>query len=165
MTTTAAADTQFPPGFKACFVSLHRRYHAEGLSHTLITSKSVCLGLQPVWVKTKINCKLAKEAHKHASFSHFCWGMCGGSGPAHLPILSLLSKLLMEKAGCGVLGAGLHVLSRWEGVPAPVSSLQPRCRLLPSQPREPGAWPGGGHMAAPQLPPPGGCGTSKSPGS
>lgn len=108
----SAADTRFSTGdFSRPFVLFPqcRNRPANGLSHMLITSKSVCLGLQPVWVKTKINCKLAKAPHKQSFLlrTAHCSGLT-----AHNPVLSLFSKLLMEKQngtvpGCchGVLGA------------------------------------------------------------
>lgn len=53
------------------FVSSAQEPHTHSLSHPWITSKNVCLGLQPVWVKTKINCKLATAANKHAHLQSF----------------------------------------------------------------------------------------------
>lgn len=85
----------------------HRNHPAKGLSHTLITSKSVCLGLQPVWVKTKINCKLAEAACRHARFPQLLVRSVLG---AHHPILSLFSKSPTEQPKgrlCGRLPAGL----------------------------------------------------------
>ena len=65
------------------------------------------------WVRTKINHKLAKGAHKHAGLGHFCWGTRGEFKPVLHPTLPLFSRLLKEKTNCGALGAGLRVFSRW----------------------------------------------------
>lgn len=130
----------------------------------LITSKSVCPGSQPVWVKTKINGNLAKETHKHASFSHF-WGMCGAfrpGAPAHPVLIQQIADGKSKLLGAGhwsprVLTAGGRPRAcELNAAPVPPASLPP-----PGARRV--AW--RGRMAAPQLPPPGGCGTSKSPGS
>lgn len=112
-------------------------------------SKGVCLGLQPVWVKTKINCKLAKAAHKHARFSPFCRGMHGVFGlGAHRPILSLFSKLLMEKQDrpmCGHCGLGAGQM--WV---FPVTT----CSDVPSTrgPRAGAGWTTGRHAPPCSLP-------------
>lgn len=65
------------------------------------------------WVRTKINHKLAKGAHKHAGLGRFCWGTRGEFKPVLHPTLSLFSRLLKGKTNCGALGAGLRVFSRW----------------------------------------------------
>lgn len=135
--------------FKAFFLlPPHRNHPANRLSHRLIRSKGVCLGLQPVWVKTKINCKLAKAAHKHARFSPFCRGMHSVFGlGARRPILSLFSKLLMEKQDRPVCGhCGLGTGQTWA---FPVTT----CSDVPSTrgPRASAGWTTGRH-APPMLP-------------
>lgn len=116
----------------------HRNHPAKGPSHTLITSKSVCLGLQPVWVKTKINCKLAEAACRHARFPQLLVRSVLG---AHHPILSLFSKSPTEQPKgrlCGRLPAGLTA-----PLPLPVLCA-PRAELdLPSHPQKPGGTEGG----------------------
>lgn len=50
-----AADTHFPLAtFQGLFLfPLHRNHRAGDLSHTLITSKAVCLGLQPAGLEPR----------------------------------------------------------------------------------------------------------------
>lgn len=130
----------------------HRNHHASGLSHSLITSKSVCLGLKPVWVKTKINCKLASAVNRHAH----------------------LRSVLPRHVRC-VLARTRHALPSWWGQDEgwrrdllPEGGSRP-CRaaggaswgpggVLLLLPREPGAGRGGrrgrhGQPVAPALPP------------
>lgn len=54
---------------KAFPVSSHGHRPAHGLSHSSMTSKRVCLGWQPVWVKTKVNGNLAEPPAGRHVFS------------------------------------------------------------------------------------------------
>lgn len=104
------------------------------------------------WVRTKINRKLAKGAHKHAGLGRFCWGTCGEFKLVLHPTLSLFSRLLKGK----------QTVRRW--APAsershggrPHTSELSTAAVMAVQPVHSSevcsSWPAGGSQMPPQPP-------------